>query len=260
MKYLIALMAACLAWQACATPFAIISAKRQLNQPYQQAMKQSLRKGKIPRLTLERKSPYLLAKSYDQISFENVPKILSYDDLMAIFYYVRDDRFLRDRDIPDFQRRISWLYPDDGCFARAASVEYLVHNKMQISPAKIFVFGDLTVQTPYSPYGQVSWWYHVAPIVTYQDNYYVIDPAIEPNHPLLVQDWFASMNPDYMNDLKGVVCHEQTYNPSDDCLTPTNSEQRGISDEQRYLEREWYRMSSLGYDPAVILGETPPWG
>ncbi|WP_367607369.1 protein-glutamine glutaminase family protein [Legionella sp. W05-934-2] len=261
MKPVITLVICVIAGQLCASHLPFVSAKRQPYQPYQQAMASALKKAKFPKfLENYRSTPSSLSVAFEQINFDDVPEIASYDALLDLFYYVRDTRFLSDIDAPDFPRRISWLYPDDGCFARAALVELILHDKTQVSPAKIFAFGDLTVQTPYSMYGEVSWWYHVAPIVAFQNNYYVIDPAIEPHHPMLVEDWFAAMNADSLEDIEGVVCRPQTYNPSDDCLEPDNSEQQGLEDENRYLNYEWFRMVNLGYDPQMILGEIPPWG
>ena len=53
-----------------------------------------------------------LATSWDSLGdFATVTKA---------FEQVRDLRFMITKDRPNFPRRISWLYPDDGCFDRSA--------------------------------------------------------------------------------------------------------------------------------------------
>ena len=257
MKYFVTLLSACC---IIASSHAFVSAKRLPEQSYQQAMEAALKKASIPMALLSFESPVSMAVSFEDISFDNVPVVPSGVDLQKMFDFLRDNRFLTNDDDGSFLRRISWLYPDDGCFARAAAVDYLLKDKAQIEPAKVFAFGALSVATPNSPRGEVSWWYHVAPIVAYNNTYYVFDPAIEPNYPMLVEEWFASMNPDYKYELTGVICHPQTYHTVDSCFNPTTSHEVGIRDEKRYLASEWYRVIELGYDPNLVLGDSPPWG
>ena len=62
------------------------------------------------------------------------------------------------------------------------------------------------------------------------------------------------------SDLKGVVCNAFAYGPFDSCLMSTiESDGYALSDELSYLDKEWDRISSLGFDPTFVLGKNPPW-
>lgn len=69
------------------------------------------------------------------------------------FEQLRDQQFLTSSSSPGMLRRISWLYPDDGCFARAAMVSRNAFRLFVPIPDKIFVFGNLRVKTPFSKKG-----------------------------------------------------------------------------------------------------------
>lgn len=175
------------------------------------------------------------------------------------FEKFRDYRFL-DRDgHPDFKRRSSWLYPDDGCFARAALAILNLANWHTAVPKKIYVFGDLTVDTKNSPYGQVTWWYHVAPLIEIAGQKYVLDPAVEPKNALRLEDWLARMskNPDA---LEVAVCGSGAYTPYDACQKETDGiESMAISEQGMFLDAEWSRLEELGRNPVSELGDLPPW-
>jgi hypothetical protein len=171
----------------------------------------------------------------------------------------RDHRFLERSSQPGFLRRSSWLYPDDGCFARAA-LAVLNLGKLNVTlPKKVFVFGDLDVKTINSPNGSVSWWYHVAPLVEIDGVKYVLDPAIEPRNPLRLEDWLSRMNANPDN-LEVAICGSGSYTPYDACHKESDGvESSALSDQGRYLDSEWYRLKSLGRIPEEELGDSPPW-
>ncbi len=156
-------------------------------------------------------------------------------------------------------RRSSWLYPDDGCFARA-SLAILNLSKWNVAvPKKVFVFGDLRVETKNSPSGFVTWWYHVAPLVEVNGEKFVLDPAIEPSRPLPLGDWLArqSANPDA---LEVAVCGSGSYTPYDECFKETDGEETSaLSEQGYYLDAEWERLQRLGRNPVEELGDLPPW-
>lgn len=183
----------------------------------------------------------------------------SRDVMAANFARFRDTRWMTLPSRPDFPRRSSWLYPDDGCFARAALAIFNLARWGISLPNKVFVFGDLAVRTPNSPDGLVTWWYHVAPLVEVDGLKYVLDPAIEPRHPLKLEDWLATMSatPD---DLEVAVCGSGTYSPSDACSDQSDGrEVQAARDQREYLNLEWRRVSELGRDPVTELGDNPPW-
>ncbi|MBX3023089.1 MAG: hypothetical protein KF799_15545 [Bdellovibrionales bacterium] len=190
-----------------------------------------------------------------------LPKATAWDSeevMLERFKSFRDQRFLKDSS-SGLMRRSTWLYPDDGCFARAAlAVRNLAQQKIA-PPSKVFVFGDLNVSTKNAIGGQVSWWYHVAPLVEVNGQKYVLDPAIQPHHPLKLEDWLATMSNTPQN-LEVAVCASGSYTPYDSCSTISDGREAiAERDQQGYLPIEWYRLEDLGREPAQELGDNPPW-
>ncbi len=76
---------------------------------------------------------------------------------------------------------IPFGYPEDGCYARAHEMSMIL-DKKGITTGKVFIEGDLRVDTNNSPKGYVEWWYHVAPIVFVNQNNklvpYVLGPSL----------------------------------------------------------------------------------
>lgn len=176
-------------------------------------------------------------------------------DMQKAFEWVRDERFLVTED--NFNRRSSWLYPPDGCFVRAELAGQRLVQKKYPNPSKIFVFGNLSVDTENVPDGSVSWWFHV--VVGYKKNgvVYVFDPAIEPKRPLTLDEWSSYMGTETK---EFAVCDMGTYAPSDKCHNPSKMTFEKAKDaQQRFLSYEWENLESLGRDPVQELGENPPW-
>lgn len=178
------------------------------------------------------------------------------------FERFRDLRFITQDLRPNFPRRSSWLYPDDGCFARAALA---VRNLAQWNaplPKKVFAFGNLTVKTPNAHGGSVSWWYHVAPLVEINNQKYVLDPALSPKKVLTLNEWLLLMT-DTPGDVSGIevsVCESGAYTPGDDCSHVSDGKEEGaLQDQEYYLDEEWNRLLQLKRKPDLELGEFPPW-
>lgn len=180
-------------------------------------------------------------------------------DMTRAFEKFRDYRFLERDSRPGFLRRSSWLYPDDGCFARAALAILNLGKWSYAVPKKVFVFGDLLVNTKNAPGGSVSWWYHVAPLVEVNGDKYVLDPAIEPKNPLRLEDWLARMS-QKPEALEVAVCGSGTYTPYDACQQDSDGiEAAALGDQGYFLDAEWSRLEELKRDPVKELGEQPPW-
>jgi len=207
------------------------------------------------------KSAKQMAKLYNPAQIPIVTEWNSEEELQSLFERVRDFRFTTTRHDPGFLRRISWLYPDDGCYMRAAIANYNLHYYFGVTiPNKVFAFGDLTVKTPNTRTGATSWWYHVAPIVQVKGQFYVLDAAIEPRYPLKLQDWLSRMSGGQPNRLEVAVCGSGTYMPADDCSQISDRiEQRAHGDQPYFFELEWERLEELGRDPRKELGDEPPW-
>lgn len=175
------------------------------------------------------------------------------------FREARDTRFLRDPQWSGFRRRVSWLYPDDGCFARATMSGRLLGAQAYPRPSKLFVFGNLTVRTRNALGGSVSWWFHVTSLVRIGGQAYVLDPALFPERPLSIGEWARLMS-GRPGSLKFSICAPGAYTPDDACLSPSSAaEQAAASDQSRFLVAERARLTQLGRDPQEELGDSPPW-
>lgn len=78
---------------------------------------------------------------------------------------------------------IPFLYPDDGCWARAHEMCRLMIN-MRLKPKKVWIQGNLYVSTKNNPNCGVWWGWHVAPTLCvrgtsfFQTQDMVIDPSL----------------------------------------------------------------------------------
>lgn len=206
---------------------------------------------------IQEDSPLGKAVPLNMLTFETVPAYVSAAAATQIFAKLRDERFLKDT-THSMVRRSSWLFPDDGCFARAALAVQNIKQWHQPVPAKLFIFGNLTVKTPNAPSGSVSWWYHVVPIVMVGQQPVVFDPAINPSTPLLLKDWIRTMVPDDKAATFS-ICHSSSYSPSSPCAAESNSSLPALDHQMEYLKMEWQRLLELNRDPTKELGNYPPW-
>lgn len=205
-------------------------------------------------------SAYEMAVKVNQLDYSQIPD-LSISQIEKVFSEVRDRRFLKDLAHGNMMRRSTWLYPDDGCFARTElAVEYLQKSEGVTLP-KLFAFGDLEVATANAPGGKVAWWYHVVPVVKSGTQVFVLDPAVESHRPLEVGEWYAQIISN-TKGLLGSVCSAQTYDPDSLCQLPSSEPFQtslAIADQGSFLNLEWDRVLSLGRDPVQELGDVPPW-
>jgi hypothetical protein len=193
-------------------------------------------------------------------NFSNVP-VWSDSDINAQFKVTRNSRFMHATSDANFIRRASWLYPDDGCFARAELATSMIGDEGKVKPYKLFSFGNLVVSTNNSPSGSVSWWYHVVPVVKSASSgeVYVFDPAIDPSQPLAWQTWLLRQVTSLAN-VQVTVADSNAYAPSSPVTGGTNQRTSALSSMQSsYLGAEWSRQSALGRDPVLVLGDFAPW-
>ena len=81
----------------------------------------------------------------------------------------------------------------------------------------------------------------------------MLDPALDPNEPLLVNEWYNLMND---QNLKVAVCSTYTYYTNDSCLNPTPGAARdkGVMDDVKFaITLEQDNFSSM------FLGDKAPW-
>lgn len=115
---------------------------------------------------------------------------------------------------------IPFLYPDDGCWARAHEMCRLMVD-MGLHPKKVWIQGSLHVVTKNNPNCYVDWGWHVAPTLCVRKSFFkchdlVIDPALfddpvtkatwkgvqgDPNATLTDSNWtdyyFGTTDPNY---------------------------------------------------------------
>ncbi|MBO9666741.1 MAG: hypothetical protein J7501_07985, partial [Bdellovibrio sp.] len=217
-----------------------VSAHREKNESFQAAKIRT--KGSVlfegQEENLWGKDPESQAKALKSMNIKDIPDVGSYPDLENQFKFVRDTRFLQTDD-PNFPRRLTWLYPDDGCFARAElAAENLIKNHFP-SPKKVFAFGELSVDTKNSPAGSVHWWYHVAVIYRVGSQPYVLDPAINPKQPMKISEWDAAIGGTHTK-VNYAICSKDTFDPDQECLNPSPmSEATAESEQRNYLPDEW---------------------
>ncbi|HTM63041.1 MAG TPA: protein-glutamine glutaminase family protein [Gammaproteobacteria bacterium] len=189
------------------------------------------------------------------------------------FEKIRDIRYFNDSEFSGFKRRISWLYPDDGCWTRATAVikdlfgpfNNPVNNYER--PSKIFAFGNLCVNTDNHPAGYVSWWYHTAPVVrdASTNQVYVIDPAVNSKNPLTVEQWMSAISANngrcgHGNSVSQFnICNGYGTNPGSNCNSSFAEEESTDMQQPGYQYSERSRMSELGRDANKVLGDNPPW-
>lgn len=233
-----------------------ISAYRHLKTDYSVYEQRALSKELDDKIL--RTTPMNTARYYSEKNITNVTHWRSMEDLQIRFEEIRDERFLTTPENPDFPRRISWLYPKDGCFARAALANRSAFRKFIPIPKKVFAFGNLRVRTANSSRGVVGWWYHVAPIVQVGNTKYVLDPSIEATRPLTLKEWLERMGTP--EKIKVSVCDTGTYSPGDNCEKETDGlELRAERTARHYLALEKRELLKLKRNYEKELGEEPPW-
>ncbi len=197
-------------------------------------------------------------KPLKNLNINDLPNVGSYPDLENQFFYIRDTRFLTTEN-PAFPRRLTWLYPDDGCYARAevAKIEIAEHGFME--PKKVFVFGNLSANSDNSPTGSVQWWYHVAAAYRVGSEAYVLDPALEPHRPLKLAEWNERVGGTHAY-VQYSICDKDAYDPNSDCYRPTPlSRTEALYEQKGFLQDEWDRLLELKRNPEKELGDFPPW-
>lgn len=219
------------------------SARRKLGKDFLSYQKQFERKFSNYELKHSGKSALRSAVRYSE-GFTSETTRWKPENLQARFETIRDAKYLIWRQKPEVMRRASWLYPDDGCWTRAAIAIRTAFQQFYPLPGKVYAFGNLRVKTKNSPRGVVGWWYHVAPIVSVNEEKYVLDPAIEWSRPLTLKEWLGRMGKP--EKIKVAICSSGTYSPGDGCKKETNGLEIGAERvQQSYLGLEWKRMVKL---------------
>lgn len=201
---------------------ASLSALRYEEESYQNARLRSI--AQSPRIYSDSidessQTAHDVAKKLSEVDLSNVPLVETLDQVTEYYEYVRNTPFIETKDAYLEARRITWFYPDDGCYIRAMMMAIFLDHDKSLKLDKIFAFGNLRAETEYSRSGIVRWWYHVAVAVRYGSEVYVFDPAVNHNKALTVQEWRDSIA-DKDDEVKFSICSSKTYGPDSDCYNP----------------------------------------
>lgn len=241
---------------------AVESAVRQPGEDWQTALSRAMEKNTDDHGLFSRSGSALgSAQAYSEnLDIEALPEWReSGSELQLAFERARDERVYSQGNRPEFLRRSSWLYPDDGCYVRAAHAVYSFGRQNKLLPGKIFVFGRLRIQSGFSASGKVWWSYHVAAAFRIQNRALVIDPSIDPHRPLFLKEWLSHMSKD-LNKVRIAVCDTNAYSPSRNCFGSAPISEERLSQHQRsFLDNEWSRVKSVQLNPERLLGDEPPW-
>ncbi|WP_413292168.1 protein-glutamine glutaminase family protein [Bdellovibrio sp. HCB185ZH] len=238
--------------------FAGLSARRQADESFQDAKARS--RGNVLFSELDSEfsgsGPESLAKPMSKLNLNEIPALANYEELVSHFHFIRDSYFVKAGYVP---RRLTWLFPDDGCYARAElAAEHLIANH-SVVPKKVFAFGELHAATNNSPNGWVEWWYHVAVILRVGNTAYVLDPAINPRAPLTLAQWNEAIGGN-KTAVNYAICSKDSFDPDSACIQPPKVDEEMAQHEQEvFLPEEWNRILELGRDPEKELGNQPPW-
>ncbi len=233
------------------------SQRRAPGENYEQAYRRYLARNPALLLHDFEPSAHDAAKAFETLDLSRVPQWETEANLLQNFSQVRDEHFMESEVHPELVRRISWLYPDDGCYARAALMRQLFEKWEQVQPNRVFIFGNLEARTSNHPSGVVTWWYHTAPIIRVGAEAYVLDPAIEPTRPVTLKEWVLKQTSD-VTTVQLSICAPKTYDPGASCTNPTD-DSVSSSTENILLDLEWDRQKQMARDPMRVLGNEPPW-
>jgi len=190
---------------------------------------------------------------------------VSPSDFDGFFDSARFDRYLEWDEQPEFKRRSTWLYPDNGCWYRAEIYVTLIVDFMTAkfpgkkfaTPKKHFAFGDLAAKSSSIRGGIVRWGWHVAPLIRLNDGkLYVMDPALN-GDAVHKEGWYKLMMSEPDAKITGfVTCDTETYKTENSCFNAKQVDPQSLGCEiQGFLATEWERQIHLGRDPKIVLGD-----
>jgi hypothetical protein len=138
--------------------------------------------------------------------------------MRSTYFHNADITKLKVYDLPVIQQafnsisnsfEIEFNFPQGGCQQRAQIMSMILDKKFNIEHCKLWLFAPAAMDmnetfTLYiedknglSPSGKIEWNYHVVPVVQVQGanaiDTLVIDPSINRNEPMQMENWFTSI-------------------------------------------------------------------
>lgn len=152
-----------------------------------------------------------------------------------------------------FRRKAPWLYPIDGCYAKAAHVSYIAGNLGYSRPGKIYAYGSLRARSPYARNGSTVYWsYHMAAAYHIGATVWVLDPIVNAAAPVTQAQWLAAISNNPAR-VQVALCDSRSYSPHSPCRGGGgNGAYLGHIEE--FLRLEWSNLLRLGFSPVDLLG------
>ncbi len=124
----------------------------------------------------------------------------------------------------------------------------------------MFAFGNLKLKTSFNSRGAVFWWYHVAAAYRSGNLVVVLDPAVQHDRPMLLEEWVKAISKNPATT-KVALCDTHAYMSGQACLGGGAGQERSqVSHQKGYLRSEWKRLDRLGMGPASLLRVNSVWG
>ena len=183
------------------------------------------------------------------------------------FNLVRDHKYLPCSNLVDNKRAIPWLYPENGCFVKAALARKLLSLKGYPNIKKLFVFGDFKYKSKWTETGYVSFKFHVAVATRVESDVYILDPSVEYEKPLLLLDWCEVLTSESENKrVEYSLCSDMTVSHNSECDEIEESNEIGIRRDiphtmeffaMEFLAKEYENIHQLGLNPNLVLSVEP---
>jgi hypothetical protein len=204
---------------------------------------------------------------WSQVDWSVVPT-WSDSDILAQYPLQRDVRYMTGTNNPGVSRRISWMYPDDGCFSRAEQFNAKVVAAGKPRPYKLFAFGNWLRVYSSNSSDTVYWGWHVVPVVRRTNGEPIVfDAALNPCRPINWKEWLAFMADDVNvfntagSGFAISLASPNAYFPGSlKNGEPSHEADSLVHQQTQYLNDEWTRQVQLGRDPNVVFGPNPVWG
>ena len=193
-----------------------------------------------------------------KVDFSSIPS-WSQEEVTEGFHLVRDHKFLPCSNVVGNKRAIPWLYPENGCFLRAALSRRLLSLKGYAGIKKLFVFGDFKYKSKWAETGYVAFKFHVAVATRVEREIYILDPSVDYEKPLLLLHWSQRLTSESQNKtIEYSLCSDLTVSHNSECNEMEESNEVGIRRgmphtmeffAMEYLAKEYENIHQLGLDP-----------
>lgn len=202
---------------------------------------------------LARSEAFNLSSSVDAI-----PEWLNtFAELEAFNKITREIRQYKNPNAKNYLRQAPWLYPIDGCYAKAAHVSAVLQERGQVAPGKIFAFGNLRVKSKYAAGGYAYWSYHVVSGYRFDNKIYVFDPVASENEDgtnsglLTLQEWLTRISTD-RSQVRVSICDSNAYDPASQCIGGENHG-KFLGHMPTILDWEYNNLLDMGFAANSLL-------